>query len=124
MNCSYKRANLVFTFCVTSWYLGAEPLHLKTGEKLQVTWEKMSKSKHNGIDPQEFVKECGIDTLRLYVLFAAPPEQDILWDTKSKQIFFCCSLGFLPSALKHEMNTFVDGQGLAQLNQRKVLIVE
>ncbi|XP_064025896.1 leucine--tRNA ligase, mitochondrial [Pogoniulus pusillus] len=62
---------------------GAEPLHLKTGEKLQVTWEKMSKSKHNGIDPQEFVKECGIDTLRLYVLFAAPPEQDILWDTKT-----------------------------------------
>ncbi|NXN06440.1 SYLM protein, partial [Indicator maculatus] len=62
---------------------GTEPVHLKTGEKLQVSWEKMSKSKHNGIDPQEFVKECGIDTLRLYVLFAAPPEQDILWDTKT-----------------------------------------
>ncbi|KAK2514611.1 leucine--tRNA ligase, mitochondrial isoform X1 [Columba livia] len=62
---------------------GTEPVHLKTGEKLQVAWEKMSKSKHNGIDPEELVKEYGIDTLRLYILFAAPPEQDILWDTKT-----------------------------------------
>uniref|UniRef100_A0A8C0UTD2 leucine--tRNA ligase n=1 Tax=Cyanistes caeruleus TaxID=156563 RepID=A0A8C0UTD2_CYACU len=62
---------------------GSEPVHLKTGEKLQVAWEKMSKSKHNGIDPEEIVKEYGIDTLRLYILFAAPPEQDILWDAKT-----------------------------------------
>uniref|UniRef100_A0A8C4UIH4 leucine--tRNA ligase n=1 Tax=Falco tinnunculus TaxID=100819 RepID=A0A8C4UIH4_FALTI len=62
---------------------GTEPVHLKTGEKLQVAWEKMSKSKHNGIDPEELVKEYGIDTLRLYILFAAPPEQDILWDAKT-----------------------------------------
>lgn len=50
----------------------------------------MSKSKHNGIDPGELVKEYGIDTLRLYILFAAPPEQDILWDAKSKLDCFCC----------------------------------
>uniref|UniRef100_A0A8U7M8X4 leucine--tRNA ligase n=1 Tax=Corvus moneduloides TaxID=1196302 RepID=A0A8U7M8X4_CORMO len=62
---------------------GTEPVHLKTGEKLQVSWEKMSKSKYNGIDPEEIVKEYGIDTLRLYILFAAPPEQDILWDAKT-----------------------------------------
>ncbi|XP_039244231.1 probable leucine--tRNA ligase, mitochondrial isoform X2 [Pipra filicauda] len=62
---------------------GTEPVHLKTGEKLQVTWEKMSKSKYNGIDPEKLVKEYGIDTLRLYILFAAPPEQDILWDAKT-----------------------------------------
>ncbi|XP_074939535.1 leucine--tRNA ligase, mitochondrial isoform X2 [Phalacrocorax aristotelis] len=62
---------------------GAEPVYRKTGEKLQVAWEKMSKSKHNGIDPKELVKEYGIDTLRLYILFAAPPEQDILWDAKT-----------------------------------------
>ncbi|NXN95169.1 SYLM protein, partial [Rhinopomastus cyanomelas] len=62
---------------------GAEPVHRKTGEKLRVTWEKMSKSKHNGIDPEELVEEYGIDTLRLYMLFAAPPEQDILWNAKT-----------------------------------------
>uniref|UniRef100_A0A674A3Z6 leucine--tRNA ligase n=1 Tax=Salmo trutta TaxID=8032 RepID=A0A674A3Z6_SALTR len=50
---------------------------------LQVTWEKMSKSKHNGLDAQEVVQQYGIDTVRLYVLYAAPPEQDILWDVKT-----------------------------------------
>lgn len=65
---------------------GTEPVHIKTKEKLQVTWEKMSKSKHNGIDPEELVEQYGIDTMRLYILFAAPPEQDILWDTKTDAI--------------------------------------
>lgn len=51
----------------------------------------MSKSKHNGIDPEELMKEYGIDTIRLYILFAAPPEQDILWDTKSKSDFMLWS---------------------------------
>lgn len=49
-----------------------------------MTWEKMSKSKHNGVDPEEVVQQYGIDTVRLYLLFAAPPEKDILWDVKSK----------------------------------------
>lgn len=44
----------------------------------------MSKSKHNGIDPEEVVQQYGIDTVRLYILYAAPPEQDILWDVKSE----------------------------------------
>lgn len=67
-------------------YKGAEPVHADTGEKLQVTWEKMSKSKHNGVDPEEMVEKHGIDTTRLYLLFAGPPEQDILWDAKSKYL--------------------------------------
>ncbi|MEE6513409.1 hypothetical protein FKM82_021015 [Ascaphus truei] len=62
------------------------PTHAQTGEKIQVTWEKMSKSKHNGVDPEEMVEQYGIDTTRLYLLFAAPPEQDILWDMKTDAI--------------------------------------
>ncbi|XP_045385764.1 probable leucine--tRNA ligase, mitochondrial isoform X2 [Lemur catta] len=62
---------------------GAVPVHAKTKEKLEVTWEKMSKSKHNGVDPEEVVEQYGIDTIRLYILFAAPPEKDILWDVKT-----------------------------------------
>uniref|UniRef100_A0A4W5RHU3 leucine--tRNA ligase n=1 Tax=Hucho hucho TaxID=62062 RepID=A0A4W5RHU3_9TELE len=46
-------------------------------------WEKMSKSKHNSLDPQEVVQQYGIDAVRLYILYAAPPEQDILWDVKT-----------------------------------------
>ncbi|XP_058144797.1 leucine--tRNA ligase, mitochondrial isoform X2 [Dasypus novemcinctus] len=62
---------------------GPVPTHAKTKEKLEVTWEKMSKSKHNGADPEEVVEQYGIDTVRLYILFAAPPEKDILWDVKT-----------------------------------------
>ncbi|XP_075068605.1 leucine--tRNA ligase, mitochondrial isoform X2 [Mixophyes fleayi] len=65
---------------------GSEYFHVETREKLQVTWEKMSKSKHNGVDPEEMVEKYGIDTTRLYLLFAAPPEQDILWDVKTDAI--------------------------------------
>ncbi|KAM6169321.1 leucine--tRNA ligase, mitochondrial [Rhynchocyon petersi] len=62
---------------------GSVPVHSKTREALEVTWEKMSKSKHNGVDPEDVVGQYGIDTIRLYILFAAPPEKDILWDMKT-----------------------------------------
>ncbi|XP_030640342.1 leucine--tRNA ligase, mitochondrial [Chanos chanos] len=70
-----KREDIDFT--------GPEPVERDSGRRLQVTWEKMSKSKHNGLDPQEVVQQYGIDTVRLYILYAAPPEQDILWDVKT-----------------------------------------
>ncbi|KAI4563577.1 hypothetical protein MJG53_016151 [Ovis ammon polii x Ovis aries] len=62
---------------------GSDPVHANTGEKLEVSWEKMSKSKHNGVEPEDVVEQYGIDTVRLYILFAAPPEKDILWDVKT-----------------------------------------
>ncbi len=40
---------------------------------------KMSKSKGNTVDPKELIKKYGSDTLRLFVLFAAPPEQSLEW---------------------------------------------
>lgn len=61
----------------------------------------MSKSKHNGVDPEEIVAQYGIDTIRLYILFAAPPEKDILWDVKSESSSFSCLLP-LQSALISE----------------------
>ena len=41
--------------------------------------EKMSKSKNNGVDPQEFIENYGADTARLFMMFAAPPEQSLEW---------------------------------------------
>ncbi|MEY2114480.1 MULTISPECIES: leucine--tRNA ligase [Rhodanobacter] len=41
--------------------------------------EKMSKSKNNGIDPQTMVDRYGADTVRLFSMFAAPPEQSLEW---------------------------------------------
>nr|WP_232059271.1 leucine--tRNA ligase [Kineobactrum salinum] len=40
---------------------------------------KMSKSKNNGIDPHATVEEYGADTVRLFTMFAAPPEQTLEW---------------------------------------------
>ena len=41
--------------------------------------EKMSKSKNNGVDPQDMIDKYGADTVRLFVMFAAPPEQSLEW---------------------------------------------
>ena len=40
---------------------------------------KMSKSKNNGIDPQSVIDQYGADTVRLFTMFAAPPEQTLEW---------------------------------------------
>jgi leucyl-tRNA synthetase len=41
--------------------------------------EKMSKSKNNGVDPQSLISRYGADTVRLFIMFAAPPEQSLEW---------------------------------------------
>jgi leucyl-tRNA synthetase len=41
--------------------------------------EKMSKSKNNGVDPQAIIDEFGADTARLFMMFAAPPDQQLEW---------------------------------------------
>jgi leucyl-tRNA synthetase len=40
---------------------------------------KMSKSKGNVVDPDDIIKKYGADTARLFILFAAPPEQELEW---------------------------------------------
>ena len=40
----------------------------------------MSKSKNNGVDPQELIDRYGADTARLFVMFACPPEQTLEWN--------------------------------------------
>jgi leucyl-tRNA synthetase len=45
----------------------------------------MSKSKNNGVDPQSLVEKYGADTARLFMMFAAPPEQTLEWSDDGAQ---------------------------------------
>jgi leucyl-tRNA synthetase len=40
----------------------------------------MSKSKNNGVDPESMVRKYGADTVRLFAMFAAPPDQSLEWN--------------------------------------------
>ena len=56
------------------------PTDPTSGEPLEVLFEKMSKSKYNGVDPAAVIDRYGADTARMFILFKAPPEKDLEWD--------------------------------------------
>jgi leucyl-tRNA synthetase len=57
-----------------------DPRDPQTGELLEVSYDKMSKSKYNGVDPAKVIETYGADTARMFILFKAPPEKDLEWD--------------------------------------------
>ncbi|NDJ23566.1 leucine--tRNA ligase [Nostoc sp. B(2019)] len=58
----------------------ADPRDPQTGEPLQRLYATMSKSKGNGVAPEDVIGKYGIDTARMFILFKAPPEKDLEWD--------------------------------------------
>jgi leucyl-tRNA synthetase len=56
------------------------PIDPVTGDPLEVVFEKMSKSKHNGVAPGDVIAKYGADTARMFILFKAPPEKDLEWE--------------------------------------------
>lgn len=56
----------------------------KLGEPLSVAWEKMSKSKHNGIDPLKLLDQYGVDVTRLLVLADVAPTSTRNWSEDSE----------------------------------------
>jgi leucyl-tRNA synthetase len=57
-----------------------QPIDPETGDRLEVFFEKMSKSKYNGVAPEDVIADYGVDTARMFVMFKAPPEKDLEWD--------------------------------------------
>ena len=58
----------------------SDPRDPITGDTLDTFYEKMSKSKYNGVDPAVVIDQYGADTARMFILFKAPPEKDLEWD--------------------------------------------
>jgi len=59
---------------------GDEPFkHLLTQGMVNKDGSKMSKSKGNTVDPQSLIDQYGADTVRLFMMFAAPPDQSLEW---------------------------------------------
>ncbi len=57
-----------------------DPKDPETGEPLVGSFKTMSKSKYNGVSPDEVINKYGADTARMFILFKAPPEKDLEWD--------------------------------------------
>jgi leucyl-tRNA synthetase len=51
-----------------------------SGEVATISWEKMSKSKYNGVDPSICIQRYGADATRAHILFAAPVSEVLQWD--------------------------------------------
>ena len=56
------------------------PKIASTGVSPCVSWEKMSKSKYNGVDPVDCISKYGADVIRAHMLFQAPVSQVLEWD--------------------------------------------
>lgn len=57
--------------------------HKVTGAELKSQIDKMSKSKLNGVSPDEIIEEFGADSLRMYEMFMGPLEKEKVWNTEA-----------------------------------------
>lgn len=55
-----------------------------SGESVSVNWEKMSKSKYNGVDPLDLLNKYGVDMTRLLILADVAPTSTRNWSEESK----------------------------------------
>lgn len=58
----------------------SKPIVIRTGEAPSISFEKMSKSKFNGVDPLEVIDKHGADATRAHILFQAPVNDVLTWD--------------------------------------------
>jgi leucyl-tRNA synthetase len=84
--------------------------------------EKMSKSKNNGVDPQAIIDQFGADTARVFMMFAAPPDQSLEWSDAGvegsnrflKRVFRQTSLHLQSAQLNAENLTAADTSKLSE----------
>jgi leucyl-tRNA synthetase len=75
----------------------------------------MSKSKNNGVDPQDLIEKYGADTARLYTMFTAPPEVTLEWNDSAVEGSYRFLRRVWNFAFKHhELLRSATGQDLSQ----------
>ena len=79
-NTTYKNPKTGKYIAIADIADSEKPTDPETGDALDVFYEKMSKSKYNGVAPQDVLTRYGADTARMFILFKAPPEKDLEWD--------------------------------------------
>jgi leucyl-tRNA synthetase len=60
-----------------------KPIIKESGVEPKQTYEKMSKSKYNGVDPEKSINKFGADCVRAHILFAAPVSEVLEWDEEA-----------------------------------------
>ena len=107
------------------------PKDPKDNSKLEVLFEKMSKSKYNGIDPESVIKKYGADTARMFILFKAPPEKDLEWgdsDVEGQYRFLCriwkLFLDYSNNDISHEANKLIKENESSLLKSINIAIKE
>lgn len=78
---SYQTANRVYVSPEDVIEKEGKFYHRTTNELLTTQIDKMSKSKLNGVTPDEIIEEFGADALRLYEMFMGPLEKEKIWNT-------------------------------------------
>lgn len=75
-------------------------------------WTTMSKSKNNGVDPQDLIEKYGADTARLYTMFTAPPDTTLEWNDAALEGSYRFLRRVWNFGVKlHAMNSGAEGQG-------------
>jgi len=79
----------------------------------------MSKSRNNGVDPQALIEKYGADTARLFMMFAAPPEQTLEWSDSGVEGAYRFLKRLWKFAHEHHqhISTGLQGSGKVNFNQ-------
>ena len=80
---------------------------------------KMSKSKNNGIDPQTMIDQYGADAVRLFTMFAAPPEQSLEWSDAGLEGSQRFIKRFWKQVHQHLAGPTAPALDVSQLNQKQ-----
>lgn len=84
----------------------------ETKKPVIITWEKMSKSKYNGVNPLQMFEEHSTDTIRLVILSDVAPTSHRNWSQDSKYIFLVYPSGFFYDIKQYSLNLGGDYQKL------------